>query len=178
MSLTNAPRLETDRLILRGPEMGDAEAVIAFLGDEVRSAGFGYLPKRHEAWRWFVLSIGHWHVRGYGFLTIEEKASGAPAGICGIWYPEGCAEPELGWVVFEGFEGKGIAYEAAIAARKWAYGDLGFTTLSSNIVPDNARSIALAERLGATFEGTFEHLELGLDHVYRHPSPAELEAMA
>ena len=37
-------------------------------------------------------------------------------------------------VVFEGFEGKGIAYEAAIAARKWAYGDLGFTTLKNRVL--------------------------------------------
>jgi RimJ/RimL family protein N-acetyltransferase len=144
MTLTDAPRLETDNLILRGPEMADVEAFIAFSADEARSIGFGYIPQRDEAWRWFALNIGHWHIHGYGYLTIEDKVTGKPAGICGIWNPEGWPEPELGWVVYEGYEGKGIAYEAALAARAWAYSDLGFTTMTSNIVPSNTRSIALA----------------------------------
>lgn len=181
MTLTNAPRLETERLILRGPEMADAEPVIAFLLDPERSAGFGGYAKRDDAWRWWALNIGHWHIHGYGYLTIEDKETGKPAGICGIWNPEGWPEPELGWVVFEGFEGKSIAFEAATAARKWAYDTndgLGFTTLTSNIVPDNARSIKLAERLGATFERAYDNVNMGLDHLYRHPAPDALDTAA
>jgi len=174
MTLTNAPRLETDNLILRGPEMADVETFIAFSADEVRSIGFGYIPQRDEAWRWFALNIGHWHIHGYGYLTIEDKVTGKPAGICGIWNPEGWPEPELGWVVYEGYEGKGIAYEAALAARAWAYSDLGFTTMTSNIVPSNTRSIALAKRLGATFEREYDNVQMGLDHLYRHPAPEAL----
>ncbi|MEN8891850.1 GNAT family N-acetyltransferase [Planktotalea arctica] len=175
MALTNAPRFETQRLILRGPEMADSEPLIAFLMDDVRSEGFGGYTKRDDAWRWYALNIGHWHIHGYGYLSIEDKETGKPAGICGIWNPEGWPEPEIGWVVFEGFEGKGIAFEAALAVRQWAYTELGFTTLTSNIVPDNARSIALAERLGATFERAYENVQMGLDHLYRHPAPAELD---
>lgn len=174
MTLVNAPRLETDRLILRGPEKHDAEAVIAFLQDPIRSEGFGGYTNRGDAWRWFTLNIGHWHWHGYGYLTIEDKATGAPAGITGIWNPEGWPEPELGWVVFEGFEGKGIAFEAAQTARAWAYEGLGFTTLTSNIVPGNTRSIALAERLGAWFERQYENVHMGTDLLYRHPGPDDL----
>ena len=175
MTLTNAPRLETQRLILRGPEPRDAESLIGFLMDEVRSEGFGGYTKRDDAWRWYALNIGHWHIHGYGYFTIEDKETGNPAGICGIWNPEGWPEPEIGWVVFEGFEGKGIAFEAALAARQWAYSELGFSTLTSNIVPDNARSIALALRLGATFEYEYENVQVGTDHLYRHPSPEALD---
>ena len=172
--LTQAPRLETDRLILRGFEMRDAEPLIAFLMDPVRSAGFGGYTKRDDAWRWFALNIGHWHIHGYGYLAIEDKASGQTAGITGIWNPEGWPEPELGWVVFAGFEGKSIAFEAAQAARMWAYDGLGMTTLTSNIVPDNTRSIALAERLGASFEREYDNVQMGTDLLYRHPSPSDL----
>lgn len=175
MSLTDAPRLETQRLILRGPEMPDVEPFIAFSADEERSKGFGYIPQRDEAWRWFALNIGHWHIHGYGYLTIEDKETGKPAGICGIWNPEGWPEPEIGWVVFEGFEGKGVAFEAALAVRQWAYAELGFTTLTSNIVPENTRSIALAERLGATFEREYENVQMGRDFLYRHPAPEALD---
>ncbi|MCT4554836.1 MAG: GNAT family N-acetyltransferase [Pelagimonas sp.] len=174
MSLTNAPRLETQNLILRGPEPRDADALIAFLMDEVRADGFGYIDNRGDAWRWYALNIGHWHIHGYGYLTIEDKATGTPAGITGIWNPEGWPEPELGWVVFDGFEGRGIAFEAATRARQWAYEDLGFTTLTSNIVPSNTRSKALATRLGATYERTYQNVHMGQDELWRHPAPEAL----
>lgn len=175
MSLTlNIPRLETERLILRGPEASDFEAYCAFLTDPVRADGFGVEKDRPKAWRWFALNIGHWALHGYGYFTIEDKESGAPCGLTGIWNPEGWPEPEIGWVVFEGFEGRGIAREAATRARQWAYDDLGMTTLTSNIVPGNDRSIALAERLGARFERSYTNVEMGEDMLYRHPGPEAL----
>lgn len=173
MSLTNAPRLETETLILRGPEPRDAEPVIGFLMDMERAKGFGAYDNRGDAWRWFALSVGHWHIHGYGYFTIESKQTGQPAGITGIWNPEGWPEPEIGWVVFAGFEGKGIAFEAASRARRWAYEDLGFTTLTSNIVPGNTRSVALAERLGARFERRYRNIHMGEEMLYRHPGPGE-----
>ncbi|SMX39228.1 GNAT family N-acetyltransferase [Maliponia aquimaris] len=171
MSLTNAPRLETDHLILRGPEPRDAEPLIAFLMDQERAAGFGAYDNRGDAWRWYALNIGHWHIHGYGYFTIEMKDSGLPAGLCGIWNPEGWPEPEVGWLVFEGFEGKGIAFEAALRARRWAYEDLGFATLTSNIVPGNTRSAALAQRLGAWRERVYDNLTMGTEELWRHPGP-------
>ncbi|PYC49056.1 N-acetyltransferase [Litorivita pollutaquae] len=173
--LTPAPTLESQRLVLRGPKRSDAEPLIAFLCDLERSAGFGGYDNRHDAWRWFGLNVGHWHIHGYGYFTVEDKETGTPAGICGIWNPDGWPEPELGWVVFDGFEGKGVAYEAALRAREWAYAELGFTTLTSNIVPGNARSIALAERLGATYERTYQNVNMGEDMLYRHPAPDALD---
>ena len=178
MSLTDAPVLETDRLLLRGPETRDFEPLIAFLTDRHRAAGFGAHDTRHDAWRWVALSIGHWHIHGYGYFTIQDKATGQPAGITGVWNPDGWPEPELGWVVFDGFEGRGIAYEAAARAREWAYAPegLGFTTLTSNIVPGNTRSVALAERLGAWFEREYTNVSMGRDMLYRHPGPAALDS--
>ncbi|SIS84282.1 Protein N-acetyltransferase, RimJ/RimL family [Roseivivax lentus] len=175
MSLTNAPVLHSDRLILRGPEKSDAEPVIAFLRDPARSAGFGHIPLRGDAWRWFTMNVGHWHWHGYGYFVIETT-DGETAGISGIWNPETWPEPELGWVVFDGFEGRGIAYEAAARARRWAYEELGFTTLTSNIVPSNDRSKALARRLGAVYERTYHNEQMGEDELWRHPGPAEIAA--
>lgn len=174
MSLTNAPRFETDRLILRGPEMRDFDAFADFHADPVRAPGFGPVYTRSESWRWFALSIGHWHIHGYGYFTIEDRATAAPIGICGLWNPEGWPEPELGWVVYAGSEGKGIAFEAATRARQWAYSDLGLTTLTSNILPANTRSKALATRLGAIYERTYDNVAMGTDELWRHPGPGAL----
>ena len=171
MTLTNAPALHTERLILRGPELSDFELFAAFYADPVRSHGFGGVLPRDQAWRWFASMIGHWHLRGYGFWTVTDKADGTALGICGLWFPEGWPEPELGWMLFPSAEGKGIAFEAATAVRDHAYAALGFSTLTSNIVPGNTRSIALAERLGAHLETTYENVNMGTEHLFRHPGP-------
>ncbi len=178
-SLTDAPVLETERLRLRGPEMADFDAFAAFHADPARCLGFGPVYDRPQAWRWWAGNVGHWHIHGYGYFTVEDRATGGPAGICGIWNPEGWPEPEIGWVVFEGYEGKGYAFEAAQAARAWAYDadtGLGLTTLTSNIVPGNDRSKALATRLGARFERLYRNPAMGEDELWRHPGPAEVAA--
>ena len=169
MTLTAAPVLETERLRLRGPETRDAEAVIAFLLDKERAELFGHYENRGNAWRWFALMVGHWHIHGYGYFIIADKNTDEAIGLCGIWNPEGWPEPEIGWVVFSGHEGKGIAFEAATCVRDYAYTDLGFETLTSNIVPGNTRSVKLAERMGAAYERTYQNIYMGEDMLYRHP---------
>ncbi|MGJ8615262.1 MAG: GNAT family N-acetyltransferase [Sulfitobacter sp.] len=169
--MTPAPIIETDRLILRGPEAADFEQIATFYADPVRSVGFGGVLPRDQAWRWFASMIGHWHLRGYGFWTITDKADHSALGICGIWNPEGWPEAELGWIAFPQAEGKGIAFEAASAVRDHAYNVMGFTTMTSNIVPGNKRSIALAERLGAVHETTYDNINMGTEMLFRHPAP-------
>ena len=128
---------------------------------------------RNEAWRWFASMIGHWVLHGYSFWILDTRA-GETVGMVAIWGPDGWPEPALGWVMFENGEGKGYAYEAALAVRAHAYQNLGFTTLSSNIFPGNTRSIALAERMGAVRERAYDNVTHGAEIVYRHPGPEAL----
>jgi len=170
----NIPTLTTDRLILRGPQAQDFEPLAGFFADEKRSWGFGGPENRNGAWRWFASNIGHWALRGFGYWTITDKHTGEIHGLTGLWGPEGWPEPELGWVAFAGAEGKGIIHEAARAARSHIYQHFGVTSLPSYIMPGNSRSIALAERLGATYESSYENVSHGTELIYRHPSPEAL----
>lgn len=169
--MISVPVIETERLVLRGPLFADWEAMRDF-GMSDRSVHIGGPFKEYEVWTTFLSVSGHWMMRGFGMWMIEHKASGLPAGRTGIINHIDWPEPELGWHVYEPFEGQGIAYEAALAARR--YGSANFALpgpVISLIDPANARSRRLAERLGAIVER--EGVVRGKPClIYRHPKEA------
>jgi RimJ/RimL family protein N-acetyltransferase len=164
------PTLETERLILRGFRPADVDEEIAFFASERSRFVGGPLPET-EVWRAIASLIGHWALRGYGFWALEDKATGRYMGRVGLWCPEGWPEPEIGWTLMDHAEGKGLAREAALAARAHAYDALGWTTAISLIAPENTRSQALAAKLGARRDGSFETPRLGRVEIWRHPGP-------
>ena len=125
------------------------------------------------AWRLFGTEISHWALRGFGMFTVTKKDGRKPLGMVGQWYPEGWPEPETGWVLFDSAtEGGGIAFEATKAAVDHAWNALGWTRMVSYIEAGNDRSVALAERLGASLDD--KALVPFADKpclVYRHPKP-------
>lgn len=174
MELFKIPRLETERLILRAfCEETDFEAYASFYASD-RTRYYGGPLDRQGAWRAAAAMMGHWIIRGYGNWAVEEKATGDFCGLVGLWYPEGWPEAEVGWSMIEEKGGKGFATEAAIRARDYAYDTLGWDRLVSCIDPDNASSIRLAERLGATLDYEAQHPTRDRFLVYAHPAPGEI----
>lgn len=173
IAVSGIPVIETERLVLRGPQLADFETFAAYMASD-RSAPVGGPLSRDQAWRSFSGSVGHWVLRGFGSFIFTERGTGTVLGRTGCIYHEGWPEPELGWSVWDaGAEGKGYAFEATEAVRAWAYRDLGWTTAISLISETNARSQALARRLGAVPER--EASVTGLPCViWRHPSPDTL----
>ena len=162
------PVIETGRLRLRAPKLDDLPALTAFFATE-RSKLVGGPLDATDVNRAMMSIIGTWALRGHGFWHIADKASDRYLGATGILYAPGWDEPELGWNLIEEAEGRGIAFEAAQAARAYSASHLGRDAPISYIDPANTRSIALALRLGATFEREGELLGTPC-HVYRHPS--------
>ena len=167
------PTLETARLRLRAPRWEDFDAVVAYSLSE-RSRTVGGPVDRAQAFARFCALGGHWLVRGYGRWVIADRQTDAALGISGPYFPEGWPEPEIAWTVFEGAEGRSIAYEAACAVRAHLYDTLGWRTVMSAIDPANTRSVRLAERLGCRREGQFDTLAHGRLDIWRHPGPEEI----
>lgn len=176
IALTPTPVLETERLILRAPQRGDMPYWEACaMSDRARYIG-GPLDAQ-QAWRSLCHLTGHWVHRGYGMFIWHLKTDPTPLGMTGPWFPETWPEQEIGWTVWSAAaEGKGYAHEAAIATRRFAYDTLGWQTAVSYIHPDNARSIALATRLGAQLDTDATPMGTEPCLVYRHPAPSEIAA--
>ena len=166
------PTLHTPRLTLRAPVESDFAPFAAFYASD-RSKFVGGPLGREASWRMLAMEAGHWTLRGYGRWIVEETETGTPVGLIGLFNPEGWPEAEVGWDLFEGFEGRGYATEAGAAARSLAYDTLGWTTAISLVKPDNTGSARVAERLGCWHDGDFTHERHGFMHVWRHPSPED-----
>jgi RimJ/RimL family protein N-acetyltransferase len=166
------PVIETDRLRLRAPVKEDFEAVAVFLGGP-RAAYVGGARPRLEAWKSFATIVGTWLLDGYGYWSVERRADGVLVGAVGYQGPPRFAEIELGWDLYDGFEGHGYATEAARAARDWGFATAGFPTVVSYVDAANARSIAVADRLGCTRDAHAARPDPE-DIVFRHPSPEAL----
>lgn len=167
--------IESARLLMRQWREEDFEAYAGFYADEETARFVGGVKPRHEAWRHMAMQIGHWVLRGFGVWAVEEKEGGVFVGAAGLWRPEGWPELEVGYWLLPSAWGKGFATEAARRARRYAYEELGATTLVSYIHPKNGTSKKVAERLGARPEEVIELLTYGPVCVYRHPPPAEAD---
>lgn len=164
--------LQTDRFILRRPRAADWPQAHDFFTSE-RSAMVGGPNAPDQAWRIFAMELGHWDLRGFGMWTVTRRDDDVAQALIGPWYPHGWPEKEIGWMVWNpDAEGTGMAAEAATAAIADAYDRLGWDTVVHYIAPENARSIALAERVGARLDDSAPQIPGKPPHlVYRSPRP-------
>jgi len=166
------PVIETERLILRAPRESDFPAHAALMASD-RSRFIGGPQEPAFAWRGFSASLGHWALRGYGMWLVADKTDDTPLGRVGFINAYGWDEPELGWHVYPAAEGKGVAHEAALAARAYGAAQFGLDGVISYIDRANARSQALAARLGAEVER--DGMVMGHPcQVWRHPKQGTL----
>ena len=153
-TLTTAPTLMTERLILRGPERNDLPAFTRFMTSAPSLQAQGETVSSQQAWFGFLAGIGHWQWHGFGFFTLVERSTGQPIGRVGLIQHSDWPDIELAWHLFEGAEGKGFATEAAREVKTWAIEALGLGRLYSYINVANTRSQAVAKRLGAVSDRT------------------------
>lgn len=150
-----APRIETQRLILREFRAGDFDAHAATLGDEEVMRHIGGKPVgREDSWRRLLMGVGMWSLIGLGPWAVELKADGRMVGHCGFFQfnremtPLILGEPEMGWIFDRSVHRQGIAFEACSAALGWAERELAAESYPAIIDLENTPSMKLAERLG------------------------------
>lgn len=167
--MATIPTLETERLILRPPVLADFHAYAALMASP-RAIYMGGPFDTRAAWGMFCHDIACWELFGHGALMLERNTDGVCVGQVGINHGPLFPEKELGWMLYDGFEGQGYATEAAIALRDWAFVTLELDSLVSYFDPANAASMAVARRLGAGPDPDAPRQDPE-DVVYRHYRP-------
>ncbi len=162
------PTLTTERLVLRPSRLSDFP-ILADIMSSDRAQYVGGPMSRKDAWHEFTQLSAGWQLHGHGGWTVEKDGN-----VCGfvlIGIEPGDHETEVGYLLTADAEGKGIAREAARAARDFAFETLGFDTLVSYVDPENTRSANVALGLGGTRDAQAEAKFDDRLHVYRYPKP-------
>jgi len=159
-------RLETERLILRKPELADRDGYAAIWGDPevVRFLG-GTVRGPEDVPKGIERMLRHWERHGIGLFSVIRKEDDQFVGRTGylLWYPErwvsamheeldGELELEIGWTFVRAFWNQGYATESAIACRDHAFGELARDRVISLIARENFASIRVAQKVGDTLE--------------------------
>lgn len=156
MTDSQAPILETDRLILRCLTMDDLDALAVLYRDpEVRQ----YFPERtltyeetKEELEWIIkVYYGQY---GYGLWATIHKPTGAFIGRCGLlpWTIEERFEVEVAYLLDRAFWGQGLATEAAAAIVRYGFERLDVARLICLVDHENLASQRVAAKIGMRFE--------------------------
>ena len=141
------PVLETKRLALRAPRLEDAKTVATLANDRRIAKNTARIPhpyKMSDA-EGFISGANKAGGEAVFLITLRDKTV---IGACGVRLQD--ETPELGYWLGVPHWGNGYATEAARAARDWAFETVGVDRLISLVDLENARSLRVAERLGAT----------------------------
>lgn len=140
-------QIETERLLLRRFSHEDLDDFVALHSDPEVTRFIRPLDRPQAEERLRKDGV-EWGERGYGMLALVDKASGEFLGRAGLKYWPQFEETELGWALRREIWDNGYATEAGRACVEWAFSALGLPYVTAMINRENARSIAVAERLG------------------------------
>ena len=164
---TADPLIVTARLALRpldAGRAGDAAFILALLNDadfiaHIADRGVRTLA---QAQAWIAAGPVESYARhGFGLWLVEERASGAAIGMCGLVRRPTLADIDIGFAFLPAWRGRGFAREAARAVFDHARTRLGLRRLVAIVAPANAASARGVEAIGLRFEGMIEHGDAG-----------------
>jgi [ribosomal protein S5]-alanine N-acetyltransferase len=149
--------LQTHRLRLREFTPQDAGALALILSDPETMRHYPVPYDRAGVEQWIERNCHRYRTEGVGLWAMELKETKDAhvqklIGDCGIIRQEVEGEHfyEIGYHLRRDFWGHGLATEAAIACRDWAFANLKTNRLISLIRPENLPSRRVAERIGMT----------------------------
>lgn len=168
MSAGSGPTLTTERLLLRPWRPEDREPFAALNADpEVAE----FLPRpitREQSDELVDRTEAQFVEHGYGLWAVEVPGEIPFAGFVGLSLPtfEASFMPcvEVGWRLARESWGRGFATEAARAALRFGFTEVGLDEILSFTVPANLRSRRVMERLGMQRDPALD---------FQHPRLAE-----
>jgi RimJ/RimL family protein N-acetyltransferase len=165
-------RIETDRLVLRLWEQGDAELLAPIMSAPGVAEMLGGPLTVAETQGRIDAYMRNWHAHGFTRFAVELRETGELVGRVGVMHEEHWvadrSRAEIGWAIAPAHWGRGLATEASLAVLDDAFGRARLRRLIGYTYPHNAASRRVFEKLGFAYEGSLiweeaEHVWYSLD---------------
>lgn len=145
--------LTTPRLALRQIGEDDLDAHMALLNTPAVMEHLGGVQPREVIAAKHAASRASFAAEGFGFMIMEERATGEMVGHCGLRRVAHPLAPnpnghEIGWLVREDRWRMGYAHEAMRAVIDWGFGVHHAPHIIAITVAENVGSWRLMEKLG------------------------------
>jgi len=156
-----AYRLDTDRLVLRGWDTGDAEAALGAYGDAEVARWLTPAMDKVGDLAAMRLLLQQWVAEDARMTTpagrwaAELRGTGQVIGGATLLPLPPDEEFEIGWQLRPQEWGQGYATEAGLALARWAFGQ-GIEQVVALVRPANARAVATVRRIGMEWVGETE----------------------
>lgn len=172
------PRLQTDRLQLRVPELSDIPEVIRYYRENEGHLGrfdiqrpVDFYTEKYWSERIPIVHQAYRSDQGLRLYLFDRRTEKEMIGtlefsqiVRGVF--QACY---LGYGIGAKSEGKGLMFEALTAAIGHAFDEMNLHRIMANHLPDNERSANLLRRLGFVREGVAQqYLRIGgvwRDHI-------------
>ncbi|MCB9461544.1 MAG: GNAT family N-acetyltransferase [Anaerolineaceae bacterium] len=148
--------LETDRLLLRPPTIGDALRITSLAGDWDVAKTTLNMPHPYEVSMAedFIQHIADsWDTGEDYTFALYLKTSGDLIGMMGTHPNLRHSRAEIGYWVGKEYWGQGYATEAARRMVRFVFEDLGLNRIEASYFVGNPASRRVMEKAGMTFEG-------------------------
>jgi len=148
---TKLPVLETARLVLRAPQLDDAEALTSLINDRRIAENTARIPHPYTLAdaEGFIASANKENGRASFVTTL---ADGTIIGGCGVGRLSG-TDPEIGYWLGVPYWGNGYATEVARAVIDHAFTELGYERLEAGARVSNPASRRVLEKCGFQWTG-------------------------
>lgn len=145
--------LTTDRLVLREIAEDDLDPHMALLNTPAVMQYLGGVQPRAVIAAKHAAARAGFAAEGFGFMMMEERASGETVGHCGLRRVAHPLAPnphdhEIGWLVREDRWRQGYTHEAMRAVVDWGFAVIGAPQLVALTCDANVGSWRLMEKLG------------------------------
>ena len=168
--------IRTERLLLRRWRESDREPFAVLNADPVVREHLQGTIDRDRSDAHIDAIEAHWDAHGWGLWALEVPGMAAFVGYTGLWpadFVTGEPMVEVGWRLAREHWGHGYATEAARAALRFGFEELGLDEIVSFTVPANVRSIRVMEPIGLVRDAArdFDHPRVdraAYPHLVRH----------
>ncbi len=148
-----APLLMTERLLLRQIGEADLDPHMTLLNTPAVMQHLGGVQPREVIAAKHAASRASFAAEAFGFMMMEERASGELVGHCGMKRVDHPLAPnpgehEIGWLVREDRWRRGFAFEAIRAVIDWGFTAFAAPRIVALTAENNLASRGLMEKLG------------------------------